>query len=196
MGAFWIFDQLDGFGQSCWRSSIVAQALFRDFSNSFSVNLTLSISCLNLHVSWAICEWRLEKMSSIRDSKAFNLSRIIFTEASVRVGFLVIFHFSAVVSTSCRRRFGGRARAWWSFRALWNENRWQTSNVSGEKVQWCYMVLRRHHQLKFEGSKMARRSFSQLGNRTVRIPRPTAMETGCPLSKQKDRKRRCERMIQ
>ena len=81
-------------------SSMVAQALFTDFSNSFSVDLTTLISCLNSHVSTAICECRLEKLSSIRDSMAFNLSKSISIELSESVSW-----FPSISLLLCLFRF-------------------------------------------------------------------------------------------
>ena len=74
-------------------SSMEAQALLRDSSTSISVDLMRLISSLNSQVSSAICECRLEKLSSIRDSIAFNLSKSISIEMCMFV--LVTFHFFA-----------------------------------------------------------------------------------------------------
>ena len=64
---------------------MVAQALFKDFSTSISVDLMPLISSLNSQVSSEICEYRLEKLSSIRDSMAFNLSKSMSIEMCVLV---------------------------------------------------------------------------------------------------------------
>ena len=61
---------------------MVAHAWFTDFSSSIIVDLTTLISCLNSFVSSEICECRLVKLSSIRDSMAINLSRSISIEIS------------------------------------------------------------------------------------------------------------------
>ena len=84
---------------------MVAQALFRDFSTSISVDLMPLISSLNSQVSLEICECRLQKLSSIRDSIAFNLSKSMSIEMCVSV--LVVFHFFASEFISFRRRFRG-----------------------------------------------------------------------------------------
>ena len=59
---------------------MLAYAWFTEFSRSFGVDLTALISCLNLQESSEICVCRLEKLSSIRDSMAVNLSRSISIE--------------------------------------------------------------------------------------------------------------------
>ena len=80
---------------------MVAQALFKDFSTSISVDLMPLISSLNSQVSSEICECRLEKSSSIRDSIAFNLLKSMSIETCVLVcwssstsSLLSLFRFS------------------------------------------------------------------------------------------------------
>ena len=105
---------------------------------------------------------------------AFNLSRSIFIEVCESA-----FCPFSISSLLCLFRFGEGLEV-----ELEPDDRSErfdmrkdgrASNVSSDKVQWYYMVLRRHHRLNFEGSKMARRGFSQLGNHRARKPRPTAM---------------------
>ena len=80
---------------------MLAYARFTDFFSSFSVDLTTLISCLNSHVSSEICVCRLEKLSSIRDSMALNLSRSISVELSEAVSW-----FLSISSLFCLFRFG------------------------------------------------------------------------------------------
>ena len=64
--------------------------------SSFRVDLTTLISCLNSHVSSEICVCRLEKLSSMRDSMALNLSRSISIEMSGSVSL-----FASISSLLC-----------------------------------------------------------------------------------------------
>ena len=85
---------------------MLAHTWFTDFSSSFSVDLTTLISCLNSFVRLEICECRLEKLSSIRDSMAINLSRSISVEISESVSWFLPFLCSSVCFVSelaCRR---------------------------------------------------------------------------------------------
>ena len=66
---------------------MLAQALFTDFSSSLCVDLTTLISCLNSHESSEICVWRLQKLSSIRDSMAISLTRSISMDISESVSW-------------------------------------------------------------------------------------------------------------
>ena len=77
---------------------MLVHASFRDFSSAFSVDLTPAISSLNSLESSAICVCRLEKLFSIRDSMAVNLSRSISMEISESV--------SAISLPFCLFRFG------------------------------------------------------------------------------------------
>ena len=79
---------------------MLAHARFTDFSSSFRVDLTTLISCLNSHVSSEICVCRLEKLSSMRDSMAINLSRSISIEMSESVSW-----FASISSPFCLFRF-------------------------------------------------------------------------------------------
>ena len=128
------------------------------------------ISSLNSQVSSAICECRLEKLSSILDSITVNLSKSIFIERCV----LVCWSSSISLLLSLFR-FGDGFEEELELDDRFDHFDMRTSNElklfclsRSSDVRWTSLI-------SLESSKMNRCGFSRLRNHRPRRARPTAM---------------------